>query len=139
MNINIQKSWQSMVIGIVVLLIGIGLLVYSFLFNSNYSEKSRNYVETDAEVIGYHNNSEGLQAIVVEYVVDGKQYEKISNSYVDNPLLVGTTVRIKYNKDDPSDMIFVNDSSTIVFPIVGGIFTVIGLIFFISSAKKRKL
>ena len=57
------------------------------------------------------------------------------------PKSIGTEVSIKYNPNDPQDIIWTSDSANIILPIVGIAFTLIGiaiLIYGIISGKKKK-
>ena len=54
------------------------------------------------------------------------------------PKQKGTQVKVKYNTNDPSDAIWANDSTNIVLPIAGGVFTLIGIIIVATSLKKMK-
>ena len=51
--------------------------------------------------------------------MNGVKYEKTHNSSSTNPLPRGSKVRLKYNPNDPTDVIWVTDASNILFPIVG--------------------
>ena len=50
----------------------------------------------------------------------------------------GTKVQIKYNSNNPNDVIWLNSSTNIVLPLVGGLFALVGIIAVISNAKKMK-
>ncbi|MCI9280107.1 MAG: DUF3592 domain-containing protein [Bacilli bacterium] len=133
-----MKPWQGILFGLIFVVIGIGLLLFSVSTIKNYNQKNKTYNETTSIVVDYAYNDEGLEAIIVEYTVDGKAYRKQSNSYSNMPKSKGTQVKVKYNPDDPSDAIWVNDSTNIVLPLVGGLFTLVGIIIVISSVKKMK-
>ena len=142
MQYNVQakelKPGQGIIFGILFTLIGIGLLFYSFTTIKNYNEKNKTYKEATSVVVDYDRNDEGLEAIIVEYTVNGQKYRKTSNTYSNVAKSIGTEVKIKYNPNNPGDAIWENDSTNIVMPIAGGIFTIIGIIVAISSAKKLK-
>lgn len=133
-----MKPWQGILFGLIFAVIGIGLLLFSVSTIKNYNQKNKTYTETTSVVVDYAYDDEGLEAIIVEYTVNGKAYRKQSNSYSNMPKSKGTQVKVKYNPNDPSDAIWVNDSTNIVLPLVGGLFALVGIIIVVSSAKKMK-
>lgn len=133
-----MNSWQVFLFGLVFAIIGVGLLVFSIFTIKSYNEKNKTYVETNSVVIDYARNDEGLVAIIVEYTVDDETYTKQSNAYSNTPKSIGTKVKIKYNPNNPSEAIWVNDSTNIILPLMGGIFTLVGIIVAVSGAKKMR-
>lgn len=133
-----RKPWQRILFGLIFAVVGIGLLLFSVSTIKTYNEKNKTFTETTSVVVDYAYNDEGLEAIIVEYTVGGKAYRKQSNSYSNMPKLKGTQVKVKYNPNDPSDAIWVNDSTNIVLPLVGGLFALVGIIIVVSSFKKMK-
>lgn len=133
-----MKPWQGILFGLIFAVIGIGLLLFSVSTIKNYNQKNKTYTETTSVVVDYAYDDEGLEAIIVEYTVNGKAYRKQSNSYSNMPKSKGTQVKVKYNPNDPSDAIWVNDSTNIVLPLVGGLFALVGIIIVVSSVKKMK-
>ena len=132
------RPWHEILFGLVFALVGIGLLVYSISTIKSYNEKNKTYTETTSVVVDYARDDEGLEAIIVEYTVNGKAYRKQSNSYSNIPKSIGTQVKVKYNPNDPNDAIWVNDSANIVLPLAGGLFALVGIIVVIISVKKMK-
>ena len=132
------KTWHNVFMGLIFAIIGIALLCFSVLLIKTYNEKNETFIETTSKVVDYKYNDEGLQAIIVEYVVDGQTYYKISNSYSNMPKSIGTKVLIKYNPYNPQDIIWTMDSINIILPIVGVAFTLAGVIVVIFSIKNRK-
>ena len=104
-----MKPWQGILFGLIFAVIGIGLLLFSVSIIKNYNQKNKTYTETTSVVVDYAYDDEGLEAIIVEYTVDGKSYRKQSNSYSNMPKSKGTQVKVKYNPNNPSDAIWVND------------------------------
>lgn len=132
------KPWQEFLIGIIFLLIGIGLFVFFFFTIQTYNEKNKSYIEITSEVTDYQYNDQGLKAEIFEYIVDGKTYHKISNSYSNTEKPIGSKVQIKYNPKDPRDAIFKHDSTNVIVPIMGGLFTLFGCFDIMISIKHRK-
>ena len=133
-----MKPWQGVLFGLIFVIVGIALLCFAVSSIKTYNEKNETFVETTSKVVDYKYNDEGLQAIVVEYVVDGQTYQKVSNSYSNMPKSIGTEVSVKYNPNNPQDAIWTSDSTNIILPIFGAVFTLAGVIVVISSIKKGK-
>lgn len=133
-----MKPWQGVLFGLIFVIVGIALLCFAVSSIKTYNEKNETFVETTSKVVDYKYNDEGLQAIVVEYVVNGQTYQKVSNSYSNMPKSIGTEVSVKYNPNNPQDAIWTSDSTNIVLPIFGAVFTLVGVIVVISSIKKGK-
>ena len=66
-----MKPWQGVLFGIVFAIVGIFLIIFSIKTIKEYKEKDKTYVETTAVVVDYDMNSDGLEAIIVEYTVNG--------------------------------------------------------------------
>ena len=133
-----MKTWQGVLFGLIFAIVGIALLCFAVSSIKSYNKKNETFVETTSKVVDYRYDDDGLQAIVVEYVVDGRTYQKVSNSYTNMPKSIGTEVSVKYNPDNPQDAIWTSDSSNIILPIVGFIFTLVGIIVVIFSIKNGK-
>ncbi len=137
MNVGSTNSTQSILVGLIILIVGICLLVFSISNIKSYNEKNKTYIETVSKVVDYQYNSEREKAAVVEYEVNGVTYEATHNTYSKNPIPRGSKIKLKYNPNDPNDVIWVNDTSNVLFPIVGGLFTLIGLVVTISNIKNK--
>lgn len=133
-----MKPWQGVLFGLIFAIVGIALLCFAVSSIKTYNEKNETFVETTSRVVDYKYNDERLQAIVVEYVVDGQTYQKVSNSYSNMPKSIGTEVSIRYNPNNPQEAIWTSDSTNIVLPIVGVVFILAGVIVVISSIKNGK-
>ena len=133
-----MKQWQGVLFGLIFAIVGIALLCFAVSSIKTYNEKNETFVETTSRVVDYKYNDERLQAIVVEYVVDGQTYQKVSNSYSNMPKSIGTEVSIRYNPNNQQEAIWTSDSTNIVLPIVGVVFILAGVIVVISSIKNGK-
>lgn len=133
-----MKPLYGILIGSVFAIMGIVFLINSLTIIKTYNEKDKIYKETNSVVVDYDYDAEGSKAIIVEYTVDGQTYRQQSYSYSSSPAPQGSQVKIKYNPNNPNDIIWVNDSKTIMFPIVGAVFTVVGIIIIISGIKSGK-
>mgnify|MGYP004526529891 CR=1 FL=1 len=135
---NQSNIWQKILFGLIFVVVGIVLLYFAISSIKTYNEKSKTFIEITSTIVDYKYNDEGLQAIVVEYVVDGETYQKISNTYTNMPKSIGTEVPIKYNPNNPKDAIWVSDSNNIVLPIAGVAFTLVGIFFIVLTVKNGK-
>ncbi len=140
-ELKTMKQSQKILVGLIFTIIGIAILCFASASIKTYNEKNATFTETTSKVVDYKYDDDGLQAIIVEYVVNGRTYQKVSNSYSNMPKSIGTKVSIKYNPNDPQDAIWTSDSANIILPIVGIVVTLIGvaiLIYGIISGKKKK-
>lgn len=128
-------SRKGIFLGLAFIIMGIGLLVVAVMQMDKINNKKETYIETTATVVAYAHNTNDLEAIIVEYQVDGNSYRKQSNTYSIMPKAKGAKVQVKYNPNDPSDAIFVHDSSNIVFPLVGIVFILAGIFAFIRGIR----
>ncbi len=135
---NNMKPWQGIFMGLICFLIGAGLLWLSANNIIEYRKKNNEFTPITSTVVDYNYNDDGLKAIIVEYSVKGKSYRKTSGTYSTMPQSVGSSVELKYNQNDPQDSIWVNDSTNMILPLVGGLFAVIGVFIVISSIKKMR-
>lgn len=133
-----MKPLYGILFGSVFAIMGIVFLVNSLSTIKTYNEKDKIYTETDSVVVDYDYNAEGSKAIIVEYTVDGQSYRQQSYSYSSSPAPQGSRVKIKYNPNNPEDIIWASDSKTIMFPIVGAAFTVVGIVIIISGIRSGK-
>lgn len=133
-----MKPWQGILFGLVFALIGSGLIWFSVNIITEYNKKNSEFRQVTGQVVDYNYNDDGLQAIIVEYTVDGQSYRKTSNSYSNMPKSTGTEVDLKYNPTNPKDAIWVNDSTNIVMPLAGGLFALVGIVVIVIAAKKMK-
>ena len=133
-----MKSWQGILFGILFVVVGVALLIYAVKTISSYNEKNETYQEIIGRVVDYDYDTEGLMALIVEYQVNGNTYRKISNEYSDNPRTIGSEVSLKYNPDNPEDTIWTNDSTNVVLPVFGGLFTLVGALITIRAIIKVK-
>lgn len=122
--------------GGVVLIIWGGFLTHYIINYISINQKKEDYVETTATVVDYSYNYEEFSANIVEYEVDGKTYNKTSDSYsyIQTPL--GTGIKIYYNPDDPNDAIWATEGGNIIVIIVNGIFLIAVLSVLIRTINK---
>ena len=140
LRIKLKKLTRPAVF-IVVLIIGIMLLgfgVYNYL---QLTEKTKGYKEvighfTDAKI--YHQDEDGTTYyLVYYYIVNGQKYE-ISTSFGSGVIPKQDSTRvIKYNPNYPEEAMLVGGESFVLLWLVGGMFTVISILFLIETFNKK--
>lgn len=108
-----MKSWQEVLFGLIFAIAAIVLLCFAVSTIKTYNEKKETFAEIASRAVDYKYNNEGLQPVVVEYVVDEQTYRKVSNSYSNMPKSIGTEVSIKYNQNNLQDAIWTSDLPTV--------------------------
>ena len=132
------KKWQQVLIGVLFTFIGGFLLVFSVNQIKDYKEKDKTYKPISATVVAYDTNSDGLQAVIVEYAVGTTIYREKSDVYSNLPKQMGTKVDLKYNPNNPEEIIWVGDSTNYILPLTSVIFIVCGFLICIGSFKKKE-
>lgn len=129
---------KTTMISLIFIIVGIITLLFSIKSIKNYIEKSQAFVETISEVVNYDYESDDTKAIIVEYMVKGKTYQNKSTTYTNVPPMIGTKIPIKYNPKNPQDIIWKLDTTNIITPIIGILFTITGIIGLTNKSKKKK-
>lgn len=137
-----MKPWQTVIFGILFVIIGIASIIYGVYAFNNRNEKAKNYIDIEASVIDHdsQHDSEGsvTYAPIVEYTVDGKKYKAKSTTYSSSVKPIGSKIYLKYNPTNPNEVIFVGDFGVIIFIIVGGVFIVVGIVIAILALKSMR-
>jgi uncharacterized protein YxeA len=129
---------KKVFLSVLMMLVGLGLFIFSIYRIIDYKEKNKTYIETEATVIEYAERDDDQQAIIVQYEVDGKSYTHTADSSSNHPKSIGSKVKIKYNPENPEQMIWSKDISNILLPAVGLLFTVAGIYCIYDNAKRLK-
>lgn len=127
---------KALLIAVVAFVIGVIVLRNSILSIQRNREKEETYIETEAKVVEYKYGGEGKRAIVIEYKVNEKKYEKTSKKYSDVPESIGTIIYIKYNPEAPEDVIGLDDNGT-EGVLVGAGFILFGVVVIILGIKSK--
>lgn len=130
---------------IIILLFIVGLAVTSssliVIFN-NY-QKSKIFTPINAVVVDHDKKDNGLKSIVVEYNLEEKYYRITSKHYSRKPEKIDTEIRIKYNPENPSEIIWIDNNHNNKYFISGLILLVGSIIMFmilrLVDSKKAKL
>lgn len=139
---EIKNAITTIIVSLV--FVSFGFLIFNYASNEikEHNEKKSYYVETNAKVVDYNYDSDGLKAIIVEYNVDGLTYYKYSDISSPKPKKIGTIVKIAYNPDNPQESIWSFDivnmlvlSFSFVFFAFGIGCNVVGIKQFIAIRK----
>ena len=123
---------------------GIILIIVSSIIYNTFNVR-KNYPKTEAVVTGSElyeeeywdgdTHHDATYRVFVRYTVDGKEYEGEYGIFPE--IKDGTTVKIDYNPEDPTD---ISQPTSIVLPIVlfaGGVAALIGSVFGILKMRKK--
>lgn len=130
---------------IIVLLFIVGLAVTSssliVIFN-NY-KKAKIFTPINAVVVDHDKKDNGLKSIIVEYNLEEKYYRITSKHYSRKPEKIDTEIKIKYNPENPSEIIWVDNNHNNKYFISGlillaGSIVMFMILIFVDS-KKTKL
>ena len=117
------------VVGCAFIFLGYKVFMHGYDHMKELKDKNSNYVETMATIVGHNENNKRLQAVIVEYNVNGVKYKGTSDIYSANYQEVGTQVKIKYNPSNPEEVIWREDISKndIVIMGAGGAIALFGI------------
>ena len=122
------------IIGVIVIIIGIGLCIYSVNFYKKEQTKHETYIDAVATVVGYEDcefsDGDIGSKYIAEYKIKRNTYQIKSTDCTNVPKKIGKEVKIKYNPRNPSDAIFTNDITRYLLPSIGIMFVMAGVIVF---------
>lgn len=126
----------------VFLIVGIIFVALGLFIWNDTKNFMKNAIKTEATIERinerYHGDGDSDYDVYVSYFVDGESYTEELNTY-NSSMREGKKITIYYNPDNPKEIIS-SDSSIIViiFLIIGGVFVLIPLIWFIINLKNKK-
>ena len=124
---------KNKIMGIIIIIIGIGVGIFSVGNIKSNNEKQAKYIETTATIVRYEecemDETTGTH-FVAEYKVDRNTYEITEKACSNLPGKNKKTVKIKYNPDNPADAVFSNEIGHYIVPIVAAIFIACGIFMF---------
>lgn len=126
---------------IIVLMFIVGLAITSatamVIFN-NY-RKFKIFTPITAKVVDYNKKDNGLKSIIIEYNINEKYYKITSKHYSKKPEKIDSEIRIKYNPEDPSQIIWIDNNHNKKY-LASGIILVSGsaLIFLVLTLLDKK-
>ena len=122
-----EKTYKAPILAILFILIGTGLLIFSFKELNAYTQKNNNYTSTEAHVIKHTYKNGKVSSVILEYTVGDNKYTIYSSSKSDCIKSYGSVVDVKYNPSNPEDVIFANRSINILIPVAALVLLSIGL------------
>lgn len=135
-NINIDIQKLKLYFNIILFSIGLILLLAILYFTISDYIKEKNSITYDATItsLNYQNNNYIAQ---VKYIVEGQTYEqtvKIKNTNI----TVNDTYTIKYNKNNPNNLIYNNHAMFIIISLpISIIFIKIGGTYLLEKRNKQ--
>jgi hypothetical protein len=132
----------------VLVLVGILVLGYSFLSAARRGEETADYVEVRGKIVGHQEkgdldrNSRPITrfAEIVEYRVQGRTYEIVSNVSKSNPAAVGTVLQVAYDPDDPSQAILPGavEQTDTVLRVTGAALLALGVFLMVQRVRTTR-
>ena len=142
---------KSMIISAIIFLVLAALSAFGGTFFAvRYFKKQKLFVETTATVVsfeprvgtwaGHKFDPDEEYVAIVEYVVNGKTYQEKLGDYSYPPKYRwGQSILIKYNPNNPKEIIDRFNFKFVWFYVVSAIFVAAGVGLFIGVAKKKKV
>lgn len=134
MNTSKQKSKpKSKYSLLATIFILVGLLIIAMYFKTSitHNNKCKDFIDVDSEVISHEYKDGKLVGVVLEYTVGEDTYKTVANLHEDNIKSYGTIVMLKYNPEQPDEVIVANQKVSLWLPIAGLSSLVIGVSIFI--------
>ena len=124
------------VLAILLLIIGLVLEAYVFSLGIKNILENTKYTTISANVVGYSDLDNNTSEEVLEYEVENKVYKKVLINKKNEPNGLGSTVMIKYQNNNPENIIWMDTNMHILPTISGTLFLILGLYLFYKSNKK---
>lgn len=122
-----EKTYRMPVFALIFIFIGAGLLIFSFKELNTYTHKNNSYTSTEARVIKHTYENGKVSSVILEYTVGDNKYTVYSNDRTDCVKSYGSIINVKYDPNNPEDVIFANRSINIVIPVAALVLLSIGL------------
>lgn len=122
-----EKTYRTPIYAVFFILFGATLLAISIKEINTYSYKNNNYIRTEAKVIKHTYKNGKVDSSILEYVVGEDHYTTSSNNRLDCIKSYGSVVNIKYNPNNPEEIVFSDRSINIVLPITALVILSTGL------------
>ena len=120
-------------------LIAAGIGTYFTFFQGKNYVKATAVITSVAEEDDLTSDDANAKKYIptVKYTADGKSYETELGAWTDG-WKVGTQVKIKYNPNDPTDVISDSPGFGLYLLIIGAVIAVVALFMLIKNAKAKK-
>lgn len=129
-----MKKNKLITIKIVILLlflVGLAVTSASSIIIINHHQKSKVFTPITAKVVEHKKKENGLKAIVIEYNINEKYYRITSKNYSKKPAKVDEEINIKYNPENPGDMIWIDNNNNKKYLSSGLILLVGSILMFV--------
>lgn len=133
-----NKNIILYIIGVLMLFVGLAVTTASTIIIISFNIKQTKYIDTTAVVIKYDKKENGLRSIIVEYNIDEKYYQITSKHYSKNPEKLDTKIKIKYNPENPGEIIWIDNNRNGKY-LASGLILLAGdiLIWYIINLKDK--
>lgn len=146
-----QTKKSSVIAGLIVTFLGVVLLAWGVFSVVDHIKKSKTYISVTGVVVafdvkgGYDEDLyddyfyDDLEyAPIVEYVVNQQIYEVTHDVYSSSPeYFIGQRISLKYNPQNPEDVIFKFNNGFWIMLVIGALFTGAGVTLIITTLKKK--
>lgn len=145
-NIRVMSKGMAIFLMTIAFVFALAFLTYGIYNIVKYNQLIQNMVGIDGIVIDHKPKDNqsvifqtNLYAEIVSYIVDGKEYTVTNHIHSENPVSIGDTMRIYYNKDNPSEAICPSSNGIYWFIIIVGLlFTTFGVVGTCARIRYRK-
>lgn len=128
-----NKKHTTLITCIFCLIVGTCLLGISIKEIYDFTTKSNNYTGIDAKVIKHNYKDQKIVSVTLEYTIGDYTYTTTSSNNSDCIKSYGSTIYIKYNPNNPEEIIFVNRGINIIIPVISLVLLSVGLAIIIAE------
>jgi len=136
-----EKKLEFVVSMTIMMLIGVGFIVFGIKDSVDLNEKAKHYVSVEGRFCDYSEysrDSDGVTySLEYEYIVNGRKYY-VSTDYGTGVIPeLGSIKTIKYNPYDPSEAIITGGGNNLLLLGLGFMFFFIPLLLLMSESSKK--
>lgn len=135
-----NKMVTFRIIIILIFIIGLAITSSSTIVIFNNYRKSKKFTPITATVVDYDKKENGLRAIIIEYNLNEKYYQLTSKHYTSKPEKRDSEIKIKYNPENPSEIIWIDNNHNHKY-LTSGLILLSGsiLMFIVLSLLDKKI
>ena len=126
-----NKLITMKIVILLLFLVGLAVTSASSIIIINHHQKSKVFTPITAKVVEHKKKENGLKAIVIEYNINEKYYRITSKNYSKKPAKVDEEINIKYNPENPGDMIWIDNNNNKKYLSSGLILLVGSILMFV--------
>lgn len=125
-----KKSKKNIILFCISFVIAVGgVFLLSFYLTNivTYMMRYNNYSQTQGTIVGYTIAENNKKAMVINYNINGTDYQILSTFSNEEPHPVGYSILVRYDKEHPNIYILGDEQLPFVNTIIGIILSVIGI------------